>query len=332
MSGQLRVFVASSSEQIETAERIARVLSGAPELEVQVWNKGAFDFSASYMESLELAVEQTDFAVVVLTADDKAKVRRDHVKLPRDNVNFELGLFIGGLGRRRCFFFIDGESRTRIASDLSGIEPVTFYAGADAGKSGRHTLEQQSERVKQRMLQTGPRYKPSGAVRAEQESLWRFSNAISGYWWERMRAGEGGNSAISYLNISVDPVTNTPCLKGNAHGLDGAAMAEWHSVATGVVFSGTPIVFYRWEGQTDEDTGQIYGGGGRFSFDDFQLRSAKGYFYDTNYALLQHNGKTIIKRFGLYRASAKEVEIMRVPWSAAARKLVKKKLKKLKGR
>jgi predicted nucleotide-binding protein len=72
---------------------------------VLVWNKGVFDFSAHYLESLEEVLEQADFAAVVLTADDQTEVRKQSVKLPRDNVNFELGLFIGGLGRERCFFF-----------------------------------------------------------------------------------------------------------------------------------------------------------------------------------------------------------------------------------
>lgn len=83
MKEQIRVFVASSSEQISTAEGIARSLSGTPELDVQVWNKGVFDFSASYMESLEKALEQADFAAVVLTADDRAEVRSQIVELPR---------------------------------------------------------------------------------------------------------------------------------------------------------------------------------------------------------------------------------------------------------
>jgi len=332
MNEQIRVFVASSSEQISTAEGIARSLSGTPELDVQVWNEGVFDFSASYMESLEKVFEQADFAAVVLTADDQADVRKEIVKLPRDNVNFELGLFIGGLGRERCFFFIDGESRTRIASDLSGIEPVTFYPSVENQPSIKPTLEIQGERIRMRMLSIGPRYKPIRQTREKQESLWRFSETISGNWWERMRKGEDDMSAISYMKITVDPVTNTPCLEGRAYDQKGSPMADWYSKATGVLMGGSPIVYYRWEGQLEEDTGQIYGGGGRFAFDDLDLNSARGYFYDTNYALLKGGGKTHIKRFGMYRVSQEETEIMKTPWSAQARKLIQKKLKKLKGR
>lgn len=332
MNEQIRVFVASSSEQISIAESIARSLSGTPELDVQVWNKGVFDFSAHYMESLEKVLEQADFAAVVLTADDRAEVRKQSVKLPRDNVNFELGLFIGGLGREHCFFFIDGESRTRIASDLSGIEPVTFYKPVKNQPSNKPTLETQGEQVRKRMLSMGPRYKPERQTREEQISLWRFSETISGYWWERMRKGEDDMSAISYLKLTVDPVTNTPHLEGRAFNREGRPMADWHSIATGVVMSGSPIVYYRWEGQIEEETGQIYGGGGRFFFDDLDLNTARGYFYDTNYALLKGGGKTRIKRFGMYRASPADTIIMKTPWSPQAKKLIQKKLKKLKGR
>ncbi len=82
-STTMRVFVASTSEKIGAANLAAEALDSS-RLEVKMWNRD-FDFSASYMESLEKELERSDFAVVILTADDTANVRRKKVNLPRDN-------------------------------------------------------------------------------------------------------------------------------------------------------------------------------------------------------------------------------------------------------
>jgi predicted nucleotide-binding protein len=149
MAHQLRVFVASSSEQISVAKAVAEVLK-SPDFDVKVWDEEIFSFSASYIESLEKELEHADFAVVILTADDSGNVRRKKVNLPRDNVVFELGLFIGRLGRERCFFFVDRDSGTRIASDLSGVKPVAF--DRRGGKKVPDSLKLTSQTLKVRII------------------------------------------------------------------------------------------------------------------------------------------------------------------------------------
>ena len=143
MAAPLRIFVASSSEQIIVAKAVAAALE-SPDFEVKVWDEEIFDFSASYIESLEKELERADFAIVILTADDSGNVRRKKVNLPRDNVIFELGMFIGRLGRERCFFFVDRDSGTRIASDLSGVKPVAFDRGGGTGVPGGPNLSSQT--------------------------------------------------------------------------------------------------------------------------------------------------------------------------------------------
>lgn len=341
MTDRLRVFVGSSSEQLQAAERIATALRAAdqadPEhalqLDVQSWNKGVFTFSASYIETLEEELDRADFAVIVLTADDVARSRELEINLPRDNVILELGLFIGRLGRRRCFFFVDGASDTRIASDLSGVKPVEFHAASANETAGRLPIHRQAENVRKEMLGQGMRYKPSAQTRASQEEQWRFCKALSGAWWERMRRGDDDQSALSYVTISIDEVTNTPRLEGKAFGVDGEYLAEWQSIVTGVQLGSTrPTVFYRWEGQFDAGIGQPYGGGGRIDFDDLTLQHAAGYFYDTNYAQVHTDPQTRLKRFGFHRCAPHEPEIMQRHWSMEGKALVRQRLDSLQGR
>ena len=339
MSDRLRVFVASSSEQLQVADRIAdalRVVDQAdhtPQLDVCPWSEGVFTFSASYIETLEEELDRADFAVVILTADDVASSRNKEINLPRDNVVLELGLFMGRLGRRRCFFFVDGESDTKVASDLSGVKPVEFYEQSADETEGRFSVKTQATSVRKDMLGQGSRCKPSEETRAKQEEQWRFCQRLSGAWWERMRRGDDDMSALSYVMISIDEVTNTPYLEGKAFGVAGEYLAEWKSIVSGVQFRSTkPTVFYRWEGEFDERIGQPYGGGGRIDFDDVELQHASGYFYDTNYAQVHTDPKTRLKRFGLYRCEPYEAEIMRRHWSEEGKALVRQRLESLQGR
>jgi predicted nucleotide-binding protein len=56
--------------------------------------------------TLMAAVESCDFAVFVLLPEDHTDNRGQEALTVRDNVIFELGLFLGKLGRARNFFMI----------------------------------------------------------------------------------------------------------------------------------------------------------------------------------------------------------------------------------
>ena len=101
---QPKVFIASSSEGLEVATNLRTLLHDVlrDHAVLMPWTR-AFDLSAVYIESLEKAAEEADFAVVVVTPDDITINRNKKKAVPRDNVVFELGLFMGCLGRERCF-------------------------------------------------------------------------------------------------------------------------------------------------------------------------------------------------------------------------------------
>jgi predicted nucleotide-binding protein len=98
------VFVGSSSEGVEFARAVRAALEH--DAEITLWDEGVFGLGQTFVESLTRALSRFDFAVVVLTPDDLVQSRSVEVFGPRDNVIFELGLFMGKLGRDRTFIRI----------------------------------------------------------------------------------------------------------------------------------------------------------------------------------------------------------------------------------
>jgi hypothetical protein len=148
-----------------------------------------------------------------------------------------------------------------------------------------------------------------------------------------MRKGEDKQSALSYLTVTVDEVTNTPKIVGKTYGRAGESLAGWRTITTGVTIdkNSKPKVSYRWEGEHEDAHGQKYGGHGVIDLDNDRLASGDGHFYDTNLAKLQEGAVTRVKHFGLYRCSAEDERIMERPWTEEAEALVNERLK-LKGR
>jgi hypothetical protein len=118
------IFVGSSGEGHKFAEAIQLNLERVAD--VTIWSQGVFGLSQGSLESLVDSLDQFDFAILVLTPDDLIVSRGETDNSPRDNVLFELGLFIGRIGRERTFIVFDRNASIKIPSDLAGITPADF--------------------------------------------------------------------------------------------------------------------------------------------------------------------------------------------------------------
>lgn len=330
------VFVASSSEQLPVARAIRDGLAEPKEWDVQVWDR-QFAFTSAYIESLERALDAADFAVVVMTGDDAANVRRDAVVLPRDNVIFELGLFIGRLGRERCAFFVDGSSPTRLASDLSGVKAATYWPPGQVIRGTQPGLAEQvralKKQIREQLRGSGERYKPDADERERQQARWQFLRRIEGPWWERMREGDDDQSALSLVHVELDPVTNGLRLRGDAYGLDAAALAAWDAIAD-LSLEGKPTLHYRWLGYRQEKRAAAIAGLGVIEFDSREApQRGSGWYYDIRVAEIQQGrAPTREKGVRMQRLAPAECDTMQDPFSAAARALVALKLDELRFR
>jgi hypothetical protein len=120
-----RVFIGSSKEGLQIAYTIQEELEF--DAEITVWKQDVFRPGMIIIESLQSALVQFEFAVFVMSPDDQVVSRSRERLSPRDNVIFELGLFIGRLGRDRVFFIVpQGPNELKLPTDLLGITSLTF--------------------------------------------------------------------------------------------------------------------------------------------------------------------------------------------------------------
>lgn len=128
-SGRPRVFIASSVEGLPIAEALEVDLQFFAD--VTIWEQGVFHPSQGSLSALDEVAGQSDFAIAVLTPDDMTTKRGRTYAVPRDNVIFELGFFMGRLGIDRTFMVSSRDNPPTLPSDLQGVTSVTYAERAD---------------------------------------------------------------------------------------------------------------------------------------------------------------------------------------------------------
>lgn len=116
------VFVGSSGKSLAVAQALRDGLSKVAN--VTLWSEYA-EFQRAGKMFLPVLLEQPekfDFAVMVFGSDVRVETDRGVFEAPRDNVVFELGLFISQLGKDRTFIVIlKGQTEVSILTDIQGL-------------------------------------------------------------------------------------------------------------------------------------------------------------------------------------------------------------------
>ena len=124
MATRPKVFIGCSTPGLAVAEALQLLLERSANC--QVWNQGVMQLSTSTLDNLVNALPRFEFAIFALTADDKTQ-QRDHSGLtPRDNVIFELGLFLGHLGPSKTFMVRPRDVDLLLPTDLLGVEAADY--------------------------------------------------------------------------------------------------------------------------------------------------------------------------------------------------------------
>ena len=126
-----RLFIASSAESLAIAEAVNVNLDH--EFEVTVWKNGTFKLSSSTIDDLIEKSSSVDFALFIFAPDDIATIRSRKEHIVRDNVLFEMGLFIGAIGKERSFILKPRNEEMHLPTDLLGTTPADYDANRSDG-------------------------------------------------------------------------------------------------------------------------------------------------------------------------------------------------------
>jgi len=118
------LFIGSSEEGLDFARAVRTSLEA--DAEVTLWKDGFFRPGFTYIDSLIDSLARFDFAVLVLRPEDFVISREVESFGPRDNVLFELGLFMGRLGKERTFMLHQAKASIKLPSDLAGVATATY--------------------------------------------------------------------------------------------------------------------------------------------------------------------------------------------------------------
>lgn len=122
-----KLFIGSSVEELPLANLAKAILEEWFEVTIwddTIWEKATVKLNQNILSGLLKASLQFDFGILLGTEDDKVVVRGKEMLQPRDNILFELGLFMGRLGIEKCAFVID--KSIKVLTDFSGIKLARF--------------------------------------------------------------------------------------------------------------------------------------------------------------------------------------------------------------
>lgn len=146
------LFIASSIEGLRIADAINANLEH--EAHCTIWRAGTFKLSSQSVDDLVKKSSAVDFAVFAFTPDDVATIRKHETAVARDNVVFEMGLFIGAIGKERCYIVKPRGVDMHLPSDLLGMNPADYAADRPDGDV-ESALSYACKQIKDRIRELG---------------------------------------------------------------------------------------------------------------------------------------------------------------------------------
>lgn len=165
-TGRPVVFIGSSTESKGLVGSVVQRLD-QDAVELAPWDDGVFSPGKHYLESLSRQAARSDFAVFVAIGDDFVESRNATFEVPRDNIIFELGLFMGAIGHDRVYLILGRkqEQMIKLPSDLDGVAPLDLeLVDEDGCQATDEHLNEVTDKLKKLFDLHGirRRYRPPG--------------------------------------------------------------------------------------------------------------------------------------------------------------------------
>jgi CRP/FNR family cyclic AMP-dependent transcriptional regulator len=124
-----RILVMAPEDGMEVARAVGQALE-KDGVTVSVWADGVFRSKKYSIGRLEEELDDSDFAIAVVAPGKTAAGESEE---GRENVIFELGFFIGRLGRNRTLLLEPVKEKANLPADLNGLITLTYRPAARAG-------------------------------------------------------------------------------------------------------------------------------------------------------------------------------------------------------
>jgi predicted nucleotide-binding protein len=124
-----KIFIGSSSEAKQVAVTASEILND--DVIPDIWDMSPY-FKPMHgtFDALLSAAKGYDFALFIMSPDDRIESRGEKLASTRDNILFELGLFVGAIGPDRVFAVVQNSAQqdkiVKMPSDLLGLTIPRF--------------------------------------------------------------------------------------------------------------------------------------------------------------------------------------------------------------
>lgn len=209
-----RIFIGSSHEALDVSRATQQELEVEEDFLATVWDQQDFRLTRDLLDSLLAALDSFDAGVFVLRPDDLSESRGQSSPAVRDNVIFELGMFIGRHGRDRTFMLMPDTSNIRLPSDLHGIT-IARYDAERFGADPRAAVGSACTRIRRELKSGMPRIFPEPRLQARlDQAMSRLSKDLDSLLFGHSAASahDNGRSAwpepvvfkIEQANVRVE--------------------------------------------------------------------------------------------------------------------------------
>ncbi len=143
---KVRVLIMGPAEASEIARVIHDALKNEP-FQIAIWTEGLFRGSNYAIDSLEAELDRSDVAIAISGSGAGSS---------HDGIIFELGFFMGRLGRHRTFLIEPRNEEVKLPVELAGINTVTYKLRTGDGRDLTHALAPACNKLRKIIHELGP--------------------------------------------------------------------------------------------------------------------------------------------------------------------------------
>jgi hypothetical protein len=210
-----RVFVGCSTEAMPVAEAIRNDLYQRNIAFIKIWPENVFEPSHSIDQDLIQSAPTFDFAIFVLSPDDEVNFRGAQLKAPRDNVIYELGLFMGVLGRDRVFLVKQKTANLKMPTDVTGVNPIEYIVPPDGSDDWEAALGTPSSLIAKTIKKRGLRASAQEVVKTSEEQY----QLAAQYFDQFLKEKYGVSTVRNSMTLTITDFEGSATIRRACHGL-----------------------------------------------------------------------------------------------------------------